>query len=293
VCYADSMDCLAPRDAVRGPAALVFAAVLAIAAPLAAQSLADPDYRLGPNDEIRIAVLEDESLNGQRFVSADGNLTLPLVGEIKVSGQTIEQVASRIKAALERDYLRQATVTVSVVQARSQPITVIGAVQRPGTVFLAGAWRLSQAIAAAGGVSESSSGRAEIRRQAANGLFDRLEVDLDALLRRGNQSLDVPIMAQDVIHVLPATDITVYFLGAISSQGAVTIKGNERASLLTAIARAGGLTDRAASKVVIRRNREGDQPLEIVANFRRILAGSDPDVDLEDGDLIVVKEAFL
>lgn len=287
------MDCLAPGAAVKRLAVAIVTVLIGSSAALEAQSGAEPGYRLGPNDEVRISVLEDSSLNVQRFVSNSGGLTLPLVGEIEVGGLTVEQVSQRIKTILERDYLRQATVDMSVLQARSQPITVTGAVQRPGTLFLSGAWGLSQAIAAAGGLSESSRGLAEIRRQAPNGLSDRLEVDLEALLRRGDQSLDVPIFANDVIHVLPATDITVYFLGEISSQGAVTIKGTERATLLTAIARAGGLTDRAASRVVIRREREGDEPIEIVANFRRILAGSDPDIELEDGDLIVVKEAFL
>jgi polysaccharide export outer membrane protein len=287
------MERLAPGEAVKRSLTALVTVVLGFAAPVLPQSGADPGYRLGPKDEVQISVLEDDSLNVQRFVSGQGTLTLPLIGELQVSGLDTEQVSARIKAALERSYLRQATVSAIVLQARSQPITVIGAVQRPGTVYLGGAWRLSQAIAAAGGVTESSSGRAEIRRQAANGLFDRLEIDLDALLRRGDQSLDIPVSTLDVIHVLPATDITVYFLGEISSQGAVTIKGTERATLLTAIAKAGGLTERAKSRLIIRRNKEKGELLEIVADFRRILAGTDPDVELEDGDLIVVKEAFL
>lgn len=268
-------------------------AFLALATDVGAQSIAEPGYRLGPSDRIEIVVLEDENLNVQRQVSSGGTVVVPLVGELEVGGSTLEQVRARIKQALERDYLRQATVDVSLVDARSQPISIIGAVRNPGTVYLGGAWRLSRAIAAAGGVTEANRGWVEVRRQAANGLSDRLEVDLRALLEQGDESLDIPIVAQDVINVLMATDITVYFLGEIGSQGAINIKGTERATLLTAIARAGGLTDRAASRLVIRRNRDGAEPIEIIANFRKILAGVDPDVELEDGDLIVVKEAFL
>jgi len=240
-----------------------------------------------------VEVVEDPALNVQRRVSGSGTVIMPLIGEVDVQGVTAEEARVLIETALELDYLRQATVNVVVLETRSQPISVIGGVQKPGTIFLGGDWRLSEALAAAGGVTESSRGMAEVRRESSIGLSDRLEVDLIALLREGDESLDIPIFVGDVIRVEVGTDITVYFLGEIGSQGAITIKGTERATLLTAIARAGGLTDRAASKLVIRRTRPGAEPLEIVANFRRILAGTDPDLELQDGDLIVVKEAFL
>ena len=266
---------------------------VALSAPAGGQTSADASYRLGPNDQIRIVVLEDANLNVERRVSSAGTVVIPLVGSIDVGGKTVEEVKAGLKAALERDFLRQATVDVGVVDARSQPISIMGAVKNPGTVYLGGTWRLSQAITAAGGVAQGNQGVVEIRRQASNGLSDRLRVSLTELLEQGDETLDVPIMARDVINVLEAADITVYFLGEVRTQGAITISGTESATLLTAIARAGGLTDRAANRLVIRRNREGAEPLEMTANYKRILAGSDPDLALEDGDLIVVKEAFL
>ncbi len=287
------MECQRPRGLASTFAIAIVMVFLALAAPLAGQVGTDPAYRIGPNDTLSIEVLEDEGLNVQRRVSGAGRVSLPLVGELEADGRTAEEVRAQIEAILEKDFLRQASVSVTVVEARSQPISITGAVRSPGTVYLSGRWTLSQAIAAAGGIDEANRGIAEIRRQARNGLADRLEVDLYGLLGGGDRSLDVPIFARDTIHVPIARDITVYFLGQISSQGAVTLKGTERSTLLTAIARAGGLTDRASSRLVIRRNRSGADPVEIEAHFRRILAGTDPDIELEDGDLIVVKEAFL
>jgi polysaccharide export outer membrane protein len=264
-----------------------------VAWPLVAQPGAAPAYRLGPNDEISVRVLEDQSFDVRRRLSASGTVMLPLVGEVDLAGRTAEEAAAQLKTALERQFLQQATVEVLITEHRSQPVTVTGAVGQPGSVYLQGPMRLSQVLATAGGVAPANQGRAVVRRTAANGLTDELEIDLAALVQRGDRAVDIPIQAHDAITVPMAHDITVYFLGEASSQGAVTIKGTERATLLTAIARAGGLTDRAASKLVIRRNRGTGEPIEIVANFRRILAGNDPDVELEDGDLIIVKEAFL
>jgi polysaccharide export outer membrane protein len=282
-----------PRRAAATLAVAMLALVVVEPARLAGQTDPGVGYRLGPNDEIAVQVLEDQSLDGPRRVSSSGTVVLPLVGEIPVQGKTANEVAALIEATLERSYLQQATVGVLVTEHRSQPVSVTGAVGQPGNVYLDGPWRLSRVIAAAGGLAAANQGTARIRRTAANGLSDEVEIDLRALLDRDDTSLDVPVLAHDAITVPVAADITVYFLGEISSQGAVTIKGTERATLLTAIARAGGLTDRAASKLVIRRNRMEDQPIEIEANFRRILAGNDPDIELQDGDLIVVKEAFL
>jgi len=170
---------------------------------------------------------------------------------------------------------------------------VLGAVREPGTVYLDGRWVLSRAIAAAGGLADTHDGVALISRRSSNGLTDQLQVSLAGLIQGNDPSSDVPIVANDVIRVPGAEEITVYFLGEISSQGSINFEAGERATLMTAIARAGGLGDRAKSKLVIRRNREGQSPLEIVANFKKILAGTDPDVPLEDGDFILVKEAFL
>jgi protein involved in polysaccharide export with SLBB domain len=62
--------------------------------------------------------------------------------------------------------------------------------------------------------------------------------------------------------------------------------------LLAAIAKAGGLTDRASSKVRIKRRDEDGRDLEIVVNYKRILSGSDLDPTLQPDDMIVVKESF-
>jgi protein involved in polysaccharide export with SLBB domain len=61
---------------------------------------------------------------------------------------------------------------------------------------------------------------------------------------------------------------------------------------LTAIAHAGGLTDRASKKILIKRTAGVSGPREITADFNRILAGKEADIELRQGDVIVVKESF-
>ena len=87
-----------------------------------------------------------------------------------------------------------------------------------------------------------------ILRRADNGLSDQVTVDLDDLLVRGDQRLNIPIFANDLINVPVTVDVTVYCLGEVVKPGALAFKSNERITVLTAIAHAGGLTDRASSE---------------------------------------------
>ncbi len=63
-------------------------------------------------------------------------------------------------------------------------------------------------------------------------------------------------------------------------------------TLLTTLVAAGGLADNASNKILIRRLTPAGERREIVVHYRRILDGDDPDVELVDGDIITVKEAF-
>ena len=90
----------------------------------------------------------------------------------------------------------------------------------------------------------------------------------------------------------PAGDVTVHLLGEVQRSGSLTFPAHRRVTLLTAIAGAGGLLETAAKKIRIKRQTASGEPREIVVDYRKILNGGEPDVELEDGDLIIVKESF-
>ena len=132
-----------------------------------------------------------------------------------------------------------------------------------------------------------------VLRRADNGLHDQLTISLDDLLVRADPSVNIPIFSNDVISVPSAEPITIYLMGEVGSTGAMTFRANQRPTLLTAIAQAGGLTKRASSKVTVKREREDGTRHEIVIRYKRLLSGEEPDLPLRNGDLIVVKESFL
>ncbi len=252
----------------------------------------DPAYRVGPRDQISVHVDEDEKLNGDRRVSEAGTINLSLIGDIQVAGKTTGEIALTVKKLLEAKYMQRASVDVQVTEFRSRPISVIGAVKSPGNLGFSGHWTLLEAITAAGGLSEAHGNVVYILRRADSGLSDQVTIDLNDLLVRGDQRLNIPIFANDLINVPVTVDVTVYCLGEVAKPGALAFKSNERITVLTAIAHAGGLTDRASSRILIKRAVNADGPPELNVDYKKILAGKQPDVDLRPGDVIVVKESF-
>lgn len=269
-------------------------ATLLSCAPLVAQDSASdgPAYRIGPRDLVAIRVFEEPKLNVDLRVNDDGTIRLPLVGRVDAEGLTEDELTQRLKSVLEEELLQRASVSVEVLEYRSRPISVIGAVRSPGTLNTSGRLTLLEALTAAGGLSSSHGEEIHVLRRASNGLTDQIEIPIEDLLVRADPDLNIPIFANDLINVPAAVDVTIYCLGEVSSPGAITFKSTQRVTLLSAIARAGGLTERASKKLLIKRQQPDGGTREIEVRYKRIISGRQPDPELQPGDVIVVKESF-
>lgn len=251
-----------------------------------------PGYRVGPRDLLEIRVFEMPELNVQRRVAEDGTISLPPLADLTVAGLNEAEVALKLKTLLESKYAQRATVEVSVQEFRSRPISVIGAVKQPGSLAFSGRWTLLEALTAAGGVDENHGSVLYVLRRADDGLSDQVSISLDDLLVRADPRVNIPLLANDLINVPTAVEVTVYCLGAVVRPGALPFKSTERITLLAAIARAGGLTDRAAMKIHVKRADAAAGSPELEADYKRILAGKDADLELHQGDVVIVKESF-
>lgn len=267
-----------------------------LAAPVCAQdegTAATAGYRVGPKDLLEIKVFEVPELNIERRIDADGTIELPLLGKVKMEGLTSTEAAARLKAHLEATYVQRASVTVLVREYRSKPITVLGAVRQPGPLAYTGNWTLLDALAAAGGVVDGTVGdRIYVLRRAQSGLNDQISISVEDLVLRADPDANIPIYPNDLINVPSRASVTIYCLGEFRSPGALSFTSTDRITVMTAIARAGGLSDRAAGTLTIKRRDRSGKDLEIKVNAKRVLAGKEPDVELQSGDVLVVKESF-
>jgi len=273
---------------------LVFALSTLLAPPLSGQGDSNlGTYSIGPRDEVRVRVFEVDELNDLRLrVNDNGAVNLPIVGPIFIEGKTQSEFADELKLLLEERYVQKATVDVQVLEFRSNPISVIGAVNEPGDLPFSGRWTLLDALTAAGGLANDHGTVLYIHRRSPNGLSDQVQIDLRELLVNGNTDVNLPIYANDLINVPADVSITVYCLGAVAHPGALEFKSSEKITILAAIARAGGLTERASKKIVIQRSTRIGTQEEILVDYKRMVSGRDLPVELMQGDVVIVKESF-
>lgn len=250
-------------------------------------------YRIGPRDQIQIRVDELPDLDTEQPVAEDGTIVLPVVGTVRAQGLSEDQLAARLRERLEDEGLRRPTVTVIVTAYRSRPVSILGAVADPGNHFIPGRTTLIEVLLNAGGLAADHGPSIHVRRRAENGLSDQIEIPVRELMEIGDPALNIPVFAGDYLNVPTAGDLTVHFLGQVQKAGSMTFPASRKVTLLTAIAGAGGLLETASKKIRIKRRTPSGELEEVVADYRKILNGGQPDIELEDGDLIIVKESFL
>src|SRR3954453_23203575 len=249
------------------------------------------DAPIGPRDYIEVKVFQDPTLNTKMTVTDDGRITKPLLGKVDVSGLTPTELEVRIKSLLEAKYINKADVSVTVIEAGSKPISVIGAVTRPGRIGTTGNISPIQAIPQAGGLAGGYGRTLYVLRTAANGLTEQIAIDIDDLMVNGNPDLNLPLRANDVINVPIDSSINIYVLGEVMHPGSVQFRRSQTPTLLQALAAAGGPTDRASKRVILKRLVSGAEKT-FRYDFRKIINGRQDDIVLQDGDRIVFEESL-
>ncbi|MDP9055202.1 MAG: polysaccharide biosynthesis/export family protein [Acidobacteriota bacterium] len=167
-------------------AGLIFAGVICQQAANAAAepeaTVAPPsvntDYRLGPEDVVDIFVWKEPDLSTSVVVRPDGKISLPLAGEIEVTGRSASQLQQDIAARLQK-YVSQPIVNVMVKQINSQKISVLGEVRKPDVYKIKTRVSVLDAIAMAGGFTDlARPTKVVVLRKTAEGQQQRFRLNL-------------------------------------------------------------------------------------------------------------------
>ena len=136
------------------------------ATPAAASSV--DDYKLDVGDRVRVIVFDEERLSGEFQVSANGKLSLPLIGDVAATGRTTSEVARVVRHELADGYLRDPRVSVEVLSYR--PYFILGEVRTPAQYPYVNGMTATNAIATAGGFTPRAARRKIfIRRSGQDG----------------------------------------------------------------------------------------------------------------------------
>ena len=189
--------------------------------------LATPmNYTLGPGDELQVSVYGVQEYNESIPVSVEGKITIQYVGQITVSGMSIEAATQKIKAAIGRVYSTvrsgQSQVSVSLGRIRTIKVTVVGGKQ-PGNYSISSLATVYNALHLAGGPGKNGSYR-NIELIRNNKVYKN--IDIYRFLVKGDQSDNVSLKDNDVIRI-PAYNQRVTVEGEVKRPGIFEMKKGE------------------------------------------------------------------
>ncbi|MFN2500497.1 MAG: polysaccharide biosynthesis/export family protein [Pyrinomonadaceae bacterium] len=256
----------------------------------------DDRYRIGSEDVLNIQVFRHPDLSQRVTVNPNGTIVLfrldtPVVATCKTPRELEAEIAKAYKAKFIRD--PQVNVTA---EQKSQWIGVIGAVAKPGTIYIGRRLHLLEMLAIVGGPSQEAGTRLFIARTGSrSSCREAGGPDTPDTLTFGLKLRDIQEGKQtfwlepgDVVSVSDADIVYVY--GDVNKQGPVKVR--EPITLTQAIVSAEGLK-RAAKKDKVRvlRQREGSaEREEMVFDLNQIDKGKIKDPLLEPNDIVAVSE---
>lgn len=255
-----------------------------------------PIEKIGPNDLIAITVYDSPELTRTVRVGTEGDLRLPMIKDpIKAAGLYPSELEKAIAASLVEDQvLVDPIVTVSVVEYRSRPISVMGAVKMPVKFQATGKVTLLDALAQAQGLAENAGSEILVSRPATDSsgetkmLVQRIPVK--GLINNADPALNVILQGGEEIRVPEAG--RVFVVGDVKESGAFYITNGNESTVLKAIALAKGL-DRfpAHTAYILREHPDGKAKDEVPIPLYKILHRKSEDIALLPNDILYVPEA--
>src|SRR6266436_3851932 len=285
------------------------------------------EYHIGPDDLLSINVFEAQELNRDVRVSAGGEISLPLLGAVRAAGLTPRELEIVLQELLHRTYMKDPHVSVFVREVQSHPVSVMGAVKRPGVFQIRGNKTLLEVLSLAEGLADDAGDTVIILRGAAlnaepdppmdhsaisdppsSGPQSRgeanaassslnenrsasegaVQVNLKDLLESADSRSNPLVHPGDIVKVTGAG--VVYVIGEVRKPGGFVLKSNEKISVLQALALSEGLTPTASkgNARIIRTDQQSGERKETPINLGKILAGKAPDLVLGPKDIVFV-----
>lgn len=239
------------------------------------------DYLLGPGDVIRIQVFQSTDLTVEARISESGVISYPLLGVVKMAGLSPQQAENLISTRLrDGKFLQNPQVTLNVLEFRSQQVSVLGNVNKPGRYPLeTTGMRLSEMLSMAGGVTQTGADSV-ILMTTRDGRPQRIEIDLVDMFTSGDLSRDVVLQSGDTVFVNRAPNYYVY--GQVQRPGQYPL--DRGMTVAQAIAKGGGLTLRGTDRGVRLHRRFGERNIQVL----------EPKLDdpVRPDDLIFVRESI-
>jgi polysaccharide biosynthesis/export protein len=239
-----------------------------------------PILQLGPGDQVKMEVFGRPEMDSTMYVGDDGSVRVPLAGPVPVAGLSPTEAAQRVEGALrDGQFLVNPHVTFSVLKSLSQRVTLLGEVHAPGRYPIESDTTILDVLALAGGRTEKGSDVIVLLRQDSSGTLERYPIDLNAIAgQEAGAAMMQTLRGGDRIFV-PASE-QFFVSGEVHSPAPYRLEKDM--TVLEALARAGGITDRgSAHRIEIKRRG---------SNGKYVVIPAKPGDRVQANDVITVKE---
>ncbi|APG26925.1 periplasmic polysaccharide biosynthesis/export protein [Syntrophotalea acetylenivorans] len=240
------------------------------------------DYRVGEGDVLRVLVYDNPDLETTTRISGNGTILFPLIGEVKIDGYTVSEVAQDLSKKLAQGYIIDPQVSVFVQEFRSQKTIIMGEVKVPGLYELSGPSSLMELISKAGGLTIDAGDLVTIKRKDLSQpeIDQIISVSLKSLLEKKENVSNLMIVDGDSVFV-PRAGVF-YVTGQVNRPAAYKLE--EGTSVIKAITMAGGFTELASQRKI--------QIIRKVDDKESVLKKVPLHTPVQADDVIVVPESF-
>ncbi len=248
------------------------------------------EYLLGDGDLLTIKVLEESNLNTETRVTSKGYINVPLLGDVNVKNLTASQVEKKLAELYKKDFIHDPHVSVYIKERMSRQITLIGAVEKPGTYDFIGQRRLLDVFAMGSGLKKEAGSSAYITRQdTETGKATNYLVDLEDLIKNGNMANNHVILGGDVVFIPKAGQCFVD--GAVRKPGTYPLESNM--TVTEAIVLAGGLAGYADDDSIklVRYMGRGKERQVVSLKYDDLQSGVADSLVLKDQDIIFIESS--
>jgi polysaccharide biosynthesis/export protein len=158
-------------------------------------------YTIGPADVLQISVWHEPEISGPVSVRPDGNISMPLIGDLKVSGLTPTKLQGTLKEKL-RAFISDPEVSVTVQQVKSKNFNVLGEVQHPGSYPLAHSVSVLDAISMAGGFRDFAKvTKIYVLRKTSDGATIHIPFNYKQVVKGNRADQNVELNPEDTVVV--------------------------------------------------------------------------------------------
>src|SRR5216684_972118 len=254
-------------------------------APVATRSTGSPpDLLIGAGDLLEVSLYGMPDFKTDVRVNSGGEISLPMLGTVAVSGLSVEQAEMQIERNLsQKGLFNDPHVTVFQKEYATQGISVLGEVQKPGIYPLLGSRKLYDAISVAGGTTPKAGRYVLITRR--NNPQHPVQVPL---LTGAPESMENNVTVEPGDTIVVSKAGVVYVAGDVRMPGGFVMENGNDITVLKAIALAQGTNPNAALNAtrLIRKTPEG--PKDVPLDLKKILAAKAPDPQLQPDDVVFV-----